>query len=521
MDCCFSHPKWSISYAASSSGLLATISSPSSPSPLALVSISIVNDTVSPWPETSLLESLTKARTYTSIALREYSIQLSPIRFLPAELLMEIFNYLPKDGQMNARSTPLRLSHVSSYWRSFVQSMPLMWSTMRCSFRRGDVTAKVALESLWLEHSGQAPLTIMLRETDPWEYTSSNAATKHPLLNKLLQNAHRWQSLTMSVSYPVLLALSSARKHLHNLQKFTLVNSLSHRGEPFHLDHPGFTLRMFEDAPKLRDVSLGEHADVPMLGIPWGRLTRLDMKTTNLSLSDIVGIFREASKLEEVDCYCAHSIEPAHFGGQEPIPLESLTDLRIATEVDLAPFLDRLYIPSIRVLDIEHMGPRFTWTDNVLVSLLSRSNVHTLEKMVLTNLSMDDSELLECIRLAPSLMELKLFVWQNVNARYITDHLIRCLTIGSESHSADGILAPKLKALMLSGDLFPTVSITLYEEMIRSRWGAERIQSAAELEAVEWTCFVDAGALPTRDDLKPAANKGTKVSSRYYDFYAR
>jgi len=206
--------------------------------------------------------------------------------------------------------------------------------------------------------------------------------------------------------------------------------------------------------------------------------------------------------------------KPAHLDNQEPIPLKSLTNFRITTEVDLAPLLNRLYIPSIRVLDIEDMGPIFTWTDHILVSLLSRSNPHALEKMVLTNLSMKDEELLDCLKVAPSLMELKLFVWQNVNASYITDHFIRRLVTGSQT--VDDIIAPKLKILMLSGDLFPTVSMALYEEMIRSRWGTERNQSAAELVAVEWTCFVDVGALPTRDDLKPTKNKGTVELKKAY-----
>ena len=493
------------------------VSTPSNPFPLALVSISIVNDIVPPWSEASLLETLTNTRAYTFLSLRDYSIQLSPIGLLPVELLMEIFNYLPKDGQMDTKSTPLRLSHVSSYWRNIVQSMPFMWAAMRCSIRRGDVTAKVGLESLWLKRSCQVPLKITLEETESWTYASSNAPAKHPLLNLLLQNAHRWQSLTLSVSHPVLFTLSSARKHLHSLQRFTVIHILPHRGEPF-LDVPGVTLRMFECAPKLRDVYLGENVDAPLLGVPWSRLTRLDIKT-NIPLSDIIEIFREASKLKEVNCYCAHSIETRHVDGQEPIPLESLTNLRITTEVDLAPLLDRLYIPCIRVLDIEHKGPIFTWTDHILVSLLSRSKPHALEKMVLTNLSMNDLELLNCLELAPSLMELKLFVWQNVNANYITEHFIRRLTIGSQSQSVDDIIAPKLKTLMLSGDLFPAVSMTLYEGMIRSRWGAERNQSAAELAAVEWTCLVDVGALPTRDDLKPTKNKGTVVSSCYLGCY--
>lgn len=494
------------------------MSTPSIPFPLALVSISIVNDTVPPWPETSLLETLTNSRAHTFLSSRNYSIQLSPIRLLPVELLMEIFNYLPNDGQMDIKSTPLRLSHVSSYWRSLIRSMPFMWATMRCSIRRGDVTAKVALESLWLKRSCQVPLRIMLKETESWAYTSSSAPNKHPLLNLLLQNSHRWQSLTLSVSYPVLLALSSARKHFHSLQKFTLMHILPHKGEPFVQDAPGFTLRMFEDAPKLKDVRLGEHVDAPLLGVPWSRLTCLEIKT-NLPLSGIIGIFREALKLKEVDCYCVHSTETVHLDNQDPIPLKSLTNFRIATEVDLAPLLNRLYIPSIRVLDIEHMGPIFTWTDHILVSLLSRSNPQALEKMVLTNLSMKDEELLNCLKLAPSLMELKLFVWQNVNASYITDHFIRRLAIGSQT--VDDIIAPKLKILMLSGDLFPTVSMALYEEMLRSRWGTERNQSAAELVAVEWTCFVDVGALPTRDDLKPTKNKGTVVCSCHLTCYSR
>ncbi|KAK0187057.1 hypothetical protein F5146DRAFT_894794, partial [Armillaria mellea] len=58
---------------------------------------------------------------------KQYSL-LSPIRCLPAELLLHIFRFIPTGGNPgDITRSPWILGHICSYWRVISVNYPSLW----------------------------------------------------------------------------------------------------------------------------------------------------------------------------------------------------------------------------------------------------------------------------------------------------------------------------------------------------------------------------------------------------------
>ncbi|KAJ7288875.1 hypothetical protein C8J57DRAFT_1047079 [Mycena rebaudengoi] len=136
--------------------------------------------------EIGRLQSLLKKAISDRATLHAYTegcrSVLSPIRRLPAELLVEIFaTALDESDGLTARTTTpqqeirrlsnedlLRLSQVSFWWRGIAVGTPMLWSTITINMRQWKkywgrefpIDVALGLISLSLERGGNFPLKI-------------------------------------------------------------------------------------------------------------------------------------------------------------------------------------------------------------------------------------------------------------------------------------------------------------------------------------------------------------------------
>ncbi|KIK50774.1 hypothetical protein GYMLUDRAFT_101222 [Collybiopsis luxurians FD-317 M1] len=138
------------------------------------------------------------------------SIISAPIRKLPAELLDEIFAFycFSQEGgytlswwddaaSVHLSCPPLKLSHVCSSWRKYLQSRPVFWSSLRFSsrgFRLNPGTFEILIK--YLEYSRDHPLDLYyVEEDDFWPSPKVEEAVAI-----LLDNSTRWRRATLSAS---------------------------------------------------------------------------------------------------------------------------------------------------------------------------------------------------------------------------------------------------------------------------------------------------------------------------------
>ncbi|KAF5342771.1 hypothetical protein D9757_015270 [Collybiopsis confluens] len=134
----------------------------------------------------------------------------APIQKLPVEVLDHIFAFYcfsQDDGytlswwddtvRVFVSCPPLGLSQVCAFWRTYVPSRPLLWSSWKLSsraFRLQPGTFQLFLK--YLENSGNHPLDFYYVEVDDfWPSKKAEAA-----LDALLDNSVRWRRATLLAS---------------------------------------------------------------------------------------------------------------------------------------------------------------------------------------------------------------------------------------------------------------------------------------------------------------------------------
>jgi hypothetical protein len=92
------------------------------------------------------------------------STLLSPVRFLPPELLGEIFRYcLPQDyDELGAHKAVMLPSHVCKRWRDVALSTPALWTNIVLHVTDKTLESQTALVTDWVSRSGNLPLSFTL-----------------------------------------------------------------------------------------------------------------------------------------------------------------------------------------------------------------------------------------------------------------------------------------------------------------------------------------------------------------------
>ncbi|KAH8114244.1 hypothetical protein DFH11DRAFT_256908 [Phellopilus nigrolimitatus] len=337
------------------------------------------------------------------------SLQTCSLRKLPFELLYEIFLLtLPTVPSFKAYESPLLLTHVCSWWRECAILQSALWDTIYLpSPVEGLGGGIVDLCRLWLERSRQRPLSIdfhLASDYQPWKITEDHVLVIQRVVEVLAPHAHR------------------IRKLLRVFPRFLLDD-----------------LRL-EDMTKLDDLFICDTADVtngrtritPQTLIVPDSLRCLSLRQTffdikafsslrsiahldlwqlqgegQMSIGTSIDLLRELPWLES----CTLDVAQGEYSREimlPEIPMPSLSFLFISWDwlVDVGPILDLLFAPNLRRLGLRGPPPtRRQWTH--LRRFLKRCRP-TLMQLSIKEIGFTDIQLLDCLRLTPSLTNLSL-----------------------------------------------------------------------------------------------------------------
>lgn len=350
----------------------------------------------------------------------------SPAVNLPPELLSLIFEFacLPRDADDNllldvsnssicvpgsanlgvtigpGAVTPFFLGSVCMSWRNISRGTSQLWknATVNLSNRRADTQA--TLLRRWLAQAGLQPLSIKVIEDDvndeedmdEWGIDTTSPAVIHVLA----EHAPRWHAVDMFLPAAWKTALARVAKSLPHLAHLTL--------RPAESSPSLARVSMFADAPALSEVTLVGYG-VANVDLPWAQLTRLE--------AECFSAFEAYETLRLCSAMRRCQLEQRYRGVVPFTPhpfthstLETL-ELVVDSAVGLGALLGALTLPSLRhfvlALPEDCEEPMIKW----VTPLLRRSACH-LEQLHLVGETPMEHELVECLRMVPTLKTLLL-----------------------------------------------------------------------------------------------------------------
>ncbi|KIM40785.1 hypothetical protein M413DRAFT_168063 [Hebeloma cylindrosporum] len=309
------------------------------------------------------------------------------INRMPCEILSMIFTFVvhgdsttPKDrytyeiqrkiSSGSSPTTPLTLSQVSRFWRSFVHNSPILWSTLVvCAPAPRDVE----YTAFWLSKSGTVPLNLTLEQ-----YISPDRASD-AIAQLFVTEAHRWKRISFGLS--VQSSFSNLRPHdVPLLEEFRL--RITHWGPG---PHP---ITQFIDAlhssPNLKTInwgkSLGSH--IPT-NTPWAQLVNLTLYRLDIS-ELLLDALPQCTSLKVLQL---RRIRAAEYQAQQPIILHRLESLVCERPERFSGIFDCLTLPCLS--DVEMTDTPFYENDaRSLNDLVGRSGCR-LTTLTLNSLAND------------------------------------------------------------------------------------------------------------------------------------
>ncbi|PFH48912.1 hypothetical protein AMATHDRAFT_41920 [Amanita thiersii Skay4041] len=418
---------------------------------------------------------------------------LPPIERLPRNLLAQVFIEFSKlsDGpylSLCPKDPPMVFTRVNSTWRSVAYRVPELWSTiqMECN-----PAPPIEVIQRWITFSQERPLYIGLWNMA--KYQPGVWGRDQRLFDYLSTFASRWKSLDVLV-FPELRTVSFSKLHMPLLeyaciQIYTKLEDciIMELQRAFSPDH----------APRLKELSWSDDTSSRAthyvhLCFYWPQLVKVNIYVP-LSITQCFIIF-SLPLLQTVDLDCI--IYPLSQPVDNSITLPNLQDLTLGANISITPILNALTLPSLRNVDIHFQtalpSDRGSFQD-AFRSFLRRSHC-PLEVLLLLEIFMDESHLLDCLAMISATIKLIDLRVPEGNPPLFTDIVVDYLTLHPnsiefspstplnkgrreqqqrlgrdfEDGSTHIYLCPGLSALRLSGTAI-TCSDSKFIEMMRSR----------------------------------------------------
>ena len=326
--------------------------------------------------------------------LRVHNAVLSPIRWVPPEVLEQIFQhctwqFIP-DQNCHWRELPWAISQVCRSWRHITLNLPCLWNHI-----------PICLEDdTWANLEAQASFfkRILTRSRHQPLYLYVQAPFKeydwHPLVNELIPHSERVEELTIESSTITMEAFRKFKGRLPSLRKLTL-SKTSRRTYGSAL-----TVDSFQTAPLLREVTLiGLYTHELIL--PWPQL--ISFNGSNINRTGLGQVVANSLDLERLE------VAGYSYGaGPKTATLPRLTNLKVKLEnphITSNFFFGSLNLPKVEVIEVEeYQGDVLPH----LMPMLSRcSTPSMLRKLSLRNVLPDaPGDLTSLLKLTPQLLEL-------------------------------------------------------------------------------------------------------------------
>ena len=341
---------------------------------------------------------------------------LSPVRYLPSEILQEIFLHYADDRGPNVtiRTMPWRLGHISHRWREIALSLPSLWDNIPkiCLSQSGLEPSRVRALVYLLRRSGTSP-TLKLnirRQSAGWLYAKAYKSPNN-IIKRIMLHSERIEQLRIDLNSTTIPLLQKFRGHLPNLRILRVLYCIRATNITPNID-------VFETAPALRQVAIeGLHQDsIVKFLLPWSQITHFEEKLPGERVGKLVPPSSSSlHSLTNLDIYrppCLFQVgKSALLSPYRPTILPNLRSLRVVIydcdckDVDL--FLESLTIRAVEVMKISYMVPLIPH----LVSMFSGCcGPSRLQKLAFRTIPLQPGQLSALLKLTPHLVELDIDV---------------------------------------------------------------------------------------------------------------
>ncbi|KAJ7167817.1 hypothetical protein C8R46DRAFT_1094246 [Mycena filopes] len=272
-----------------------------------------------------------------------------PALALPPEITSEIFLHClppvpelgsyPKDAPRSSRA-PLLLLRVCRAWRDIAMSTPHLWAHLHLDLG-GDMSDSGVGTVIndWFGRARSCPLSFSVRG---WAGMHGQEAVD--LGVALHRYAPQLESLSLHflrAHFPRMIELAAKSWALPILGNLAISIPLMYNG---------IDLRMFTDAPRLRQVSLTNYAAPSMFLLPYDRLSKFTCY--RLTQDECLTLVRVAPHLQELTCSVVLDYDDTSvFHHTETVTHHHLRTLRLVANSGIK-FLGLLCLPVLETLHL-------------------------------------------------------------------------------------------------------------------------------------------------------------------------
>ena len=334
---------------------------------------------------------------------------LSPVRYLPSEILQEIFLHYANDLGPNVTiaTIPWRLGHISHRWRKIALSLPSLWDNIpkiylsESGSERSYVRALVYL----LRRSGTSPtLKLNISRQSAGRIYRKEYKSPTSIIKRIMLHSERIEQLRIDVNDTTIPLLQGLKGRLPNLRILRVL---------YCVRAPNIDLDVFKTAPALRQVAIEglyyQQTNVRIL-LPWSQITHFEEELPGERIGKLLSS-SPLHSLTNLDIYrssCLFLVDGfALLSPYRPTTLPNLRTLRIVIYdcyyKGVDRFLESLTIPAVEVMKIRYMDPLIPH----LVSMFSGSRgPFRLQKLAFRTIPLQPGELSALLKLTPHLVEL-------------------------------------------------------------------------------------------------------------------
>ena len=340
--------------------------------------------------------------------------QSYPMQRLPSELINEIFSLtLPGIPSFKPAESPLLLTTVCSTWRELAISQSSLWDTIYLPSPNQGILSSgfIQLCHLWLKRSGNRSLSIdfhLSSDYQPLDITEAHQVAVHKVVKLLVPYAHRIFKL-LRIS-PQFLLGDLQLKNMTILDDLFLCDTANDRTGKIAVPFGSFQV-----PPTLRCLSLRQTFFDLRAFSSFNQIAHLDLWQLqgdgSMSIGTCLQVLRSMPWLESCTMDIAQAQNNCKLSdlGKSFIHMPNLTFLFISWDwiVDVGPILDVLYTPILKRLGLRGPPPPSPQQWSNLLHFLLRCKPQ-LTQLSLKEIGYTDIQLLECLKLLPSITNLSI-----------------------------------------------------------------------------------------------------------------
>ena len=331
------------------------------------------------------------------------------MRKLPSELLNEIFLWtLPPVPSFRVVESPLVLTHVCSWWRECAIAHSALWETIYLpSPVEGITPGVVELCKMWLERSKTRPLSVdfhLASDYQPWKISVEHILAVEEVVRLLAPHAYRITKLLRV--FPRFLLDDLRLEEMHILDDLFICDVSDNIAGQTRVAPQTFYVPESLRCLSLRQTFFDVRAFTSLRSIQHLDLWQLQGEG-QMSIGSCLKLLRELNWLES----CTLDVAQNDYTRQVLAPeinMPKLSFLFISWDwlVDVGPILDVLHTPNLRRLGLRGPPPtRRQWGH--LRHFLKRGRP-ALTQLSIKEIGFTDIQLVDCLRLVPTLTNLSL-----------------------------------------------------------------------------------------------------------------